>query len=95
MNWSDDENTKNDNIMRQPSRDMPEQESEDENDYIQYIIHKTTNKEFNFINKKEDFKKPKQKQQKSKTLLTFDNKITKIERKFNPRLPPPAKYKKN
>ena len=95
MNWSDDENNTQDNLMKQPSRDMPENESEDDMEYMQYIINKTKNTEFNFVNKTQDIKKNKSNQkQSSKILITFDNKNTHVERKFNPRLPPPAKYKK-
>lgn len=91
MNWSDDENI----ILNQPSRDLPSSESEEE-DYTQ-IIMKTQNININIYEKTEN-KQPVNKKQKNNTkvnnTLLFFNSNNKNERKFNPRLPPPAKYKK-
>ena len=97
MNWSDDENNQND-IMAQPSRDMPESASDSENDeQLHHIIMKTS-KNTNFMEIKEHENKKtqkKSKQQATKNILTNLFKNDKIiERKFNPRLPPPNKYKK-
>jgi predicted N-formylglutamate amidohydrolase len=90
MNWSDDET----NIMTQPSRDMPESESEDDN-YMQHIIMKVP--QYNLIevsNDKIQNKKKKEKNQKKNILTDMFKKQENNVRKFNPRLPPPDKYKK-
>jgi hypothetical protein len=89
MNWSDDET----NIMTQPLRDMPESDSE-EDEYIQHIITKVP--QYNTIDISNDKKKKKIKEKKqNKNILTdmFKKPENNI-RKFNPRLPPPDKYKK-
>lgn len=98
MNWSDDENIRtNNNIMAQPSRNMPESASDSENDeHLHNIIIKTS-KNISRIEIKEDEIKKQQKKNKikEKNILIdlFKNNQTN-ERKFNPRLPPPNKYKK-
>lgn len=96
MNWSDDENNRN-NIMAQPSRDMPESESEHDEQLYNIIIK--TSKNNSFIETKDNNNEVKKQQKKikqsNKKILSdlFKNNQT-IERKFNPRLPPPDKYKK-
>ena len=55
MNWSDDESTNI--IANQPSRDMPSTESdEDDTNYMQEIINKTKNKNYDLplYTKKQD-----------------------------------------
>ena len=90
MNWSDDEET----VMTQPAREMPPSESEDE--YMHIIITKTKNIDIcSYMEKSDKDNKKKQKKnvKKNDTLLFF-NTDNKNIRKFNPRLPPPEKYKK-
>lgn len=90
MNWSDDENV----VMNQPSRDMPSSES-DEEDYMPVVMKSTNIYVCESPDKKEVNKKnKKQKNKKNDTLLFFNTNI-KTERKFNPRIPPPTKYKNN
>jgi len=91
MNWSDDET----NIMNQPSRDMPESENDSEEDeYMHHIIMKQS--QHNIIevsdNKKQINKK--EKKQNKNILIDMFKKQENNVRKFNPRLPPPDKYKK-
>jgi len=94
MNWSDDENNRN-NFMAQPSRDMPESDSE--NDEQLYNIIMKTSKNNSFIETKNYEVKKQQKKIKPSNkniLLDLFKNNQNTERKFNPRLPPPDKYKK-
>ena len=92
MDWSDNEN---DNIVStQPSRDMPPSESEDDNDSM-HIISKTIKiNSFDVYEKQKPVNKKENKKQKTAIKLNLFTESNKIERKFNPRLPPPGKYKK-
>lgn len=93
MNWSDDESN---DINKLPPRDIPKSENESENDEYNYnIVMKTSNNSFIDIKKPEIKKQQKVLKKSSKNILPdlFVNNQP-IERKFNPRLPPPNKYKK-
>ncbi len=102
QNWSDDEDDDENNetdILNQPNRDFPPSEEEDEEDedydmdsIRQLTLSKTTSWS-DVITKKEPSKIQNNINYKNikKNIL-----LPKYEkRKFNPRLPPPDKYKKN
>ncbi len=103
LDWSDDEIIEND-IKQQPSRDLPPSDDEEEYDYREILNKKKKDIDItNFDNlnlertKTIDRTKIKKKEIKlclSQTELFFDTKKN-TKRKFNPRLPPPEKYKKN
>ncbi len=106
VNWSDDDNSSDeenqiDSIGEQPNRDFPisDDENDEEEEYdmdsiIQLTLSKS-NKWTDLFNKKE----PDIKNIKPKINNSINNNIKNLsiyeKRKFNPRLPPPDKYKKN
>lgn len=94
MDWSDNEN--DDVLSIQPSRDMPPDESDEDIEYMHSIISKTIKTNNLEIYEKKMLDKPvnikKQKKQTITRLIFVET--NKNERKFNPRLPPPDKYKK-
>ena len=105
LDWSDDEIVEND-IKQQPSRDLPPSEDEeDEYNYREILNKNKKNIDItNFDNlhlertKTIDRTKIKKKEIKPCLLQTnmfFNTKKKDTTRKFNPRLPPPEKYKKN
>ncbi len=92
MDWSDNEN---DNmISTQPSRDMPPSESEDETEYMHIISKTIKGNNFDLCEKQKTITKKEPKKQKTIVKLNLFTESIKNERKFNPRLPPPSKYKK-
>ncbi len=105
QDWSDDENN-NDEELIQPDRNFPISDEEEEDEYDMYelskltIKNKTTDDLFN-KNKIIDIKKIPEKTPEKKSinnkifsdLFIKKNNINE-KRKFNPRLPPPDKYKK-
>ncbi len=107
VNWSDDESSnEEDNIGEQPSRDFPpsDNEEEEEEEYDMDEIRKLTVNQHNtwsdiFKNEQKDTSKlnisNKNIFKSSSSINTIKNLQTYEKRKFNPRLPPPDKYKKN
>jgi hypothetical protein len=107
----DEDNEDNDNnelILIQPSRDFPisneENENEEEYEYDMYELTKLTMNNTsddlfntNLVKNKKDFNEHKIENKKEKVINSILDKIVKKinVRKFNPRLPPPNKYKKN
>jgi hypothetical protein len=94
MDWSDNENENL--VSTQPSRDMPPSESEDDTDYMHIISKTIKTNNFDLCEKPKPntITKKENKKQKNIIKLNLFTEQTKIERKFNPRLPPPDKYKK-
>ena len=103
QDWSDDENDNEEELI-QPERDFPISDEEEEDDeYDMYELSQLTIKTDitnDLFNKKDDNNKiinNKKKENNNKKIFSDlfikKNNINE-KRKFNPRLPPPDKYKK-
>jgi hypothetical protein len=106
--WSDDENDNNENEeeLVQPNRDFPISDEEEEDDYDMYELSKLTiNKQISYDFKEsknekiEEIKSNENKRNSNKKVIlnikNIKNNNVNEKRKFNPRLPPPQKYKNN